>query len=273
MKTWTIWTSCLLFLSACAHSAAKPEAAQAAPADRSAVLKVLSVAQPGDCYQDTQCAPVQACVAGRCSGAVPIEAARSVAPVVPVAAVAEPGTCAQDGECAPGQRCAEGRCVAAPAPEPAPLAVAPVAEPGACSQDSQCGPEQKCVEGRCAGAGLPQCERVRVHFSSSRARLQPRELPLLQAMARCLKAAPAARVVIEGNADERGAAKVNVALAERRAKVVEAYLKRLGVPASQIQAVSYGEEQPVCASHHETCWSENRRAEVKTVEGETANRR
>ena len=68
-------------------------------------------------------------------------------------------------------------------------------------------------------------------------------------------------VIIEGNCDERGSTEYNLALGERRAMAVRAYLIGLGVDGARIQTKSYGEERPVCPEHDESCWSRNRRAE------------
>lgn len=52
----------------------------------------------------------------------------------------------------------------------------------------------------------------------------------------------------------------NLALGERRATAARNYLIAQGVRANRITIISYGEERPLCTQHHETCWSENRRA-------------
>jgi peptidoglycan-associated lipoprotein len=38
------------------------------------------------------------------------------------------------------------------------------------------------------------------------------------------------------------------------------YLVTLGVQASRITTISYGEERPQCTEKNEACWSRNRRA-------------
>jgi peptidoglycan-associated lipoprotein len=68
-------------------------------------------------------------------------------------------------------------------------------------------------------------------------------------------------VVIEGHCDERGSREYNLALGERRALAVRAYLVGLGIDATRLQTKSYGEEQPVAMGHDESSWSRNRRAE------------
>ena len=68
-------------------------------------------------------------------------------------------------------------------------------------------------------------------------------------------------VVVEGHADERGSRDYNLALGERRALAVRAYLVGLGIEAGRIQTNSYGEEKPSSQGHDEGSWRLNRRAE------------
>lgn len=69
------------------------------------------------------------------------------------------------------------------------------------------------------------------------------------------------RVTIEGHCDERGSDEYNVALGERRANSVRRYLLDLGVSASQLTTVSYGEARPAVNGTGETVWQLNRRAQ------------
>ncbi|MEI6894807.1 MAG: peptidoglycan-associated lipoprotein Pal [Colwellia sp.] len=68
------------------------------------------------------------------------------------------------------------------------------------------------------------------------------------------------KVLIEGHADERGTPEYNIALGERRAKSVETYLVNMGVDASQLTVVSYGEEKPMVKDRSEDAFAKNRRA-------------
>jgi len=67
---------------------------------------------------------------------------------------------------------------------------------------------------------------------------------------------------LEGHADERGTREYNLALGERRANAVRAYLSAQGASASQIEVISYGEEKPAGGGHDEASWAQNRRAEL-----------
>jgi peptidoglycan-associated lipoprotein len=71
---------------------------------------------------------------------------------------------------------------------------------------------------------------------------------------------PQARLVIEGNCDERGTAEYNLALGERRATAVMNYLVSLGVPKAALSTVSFGKEKPLDPGHNEEAWAKNRRA-------------
>jgi peptidoglycan-associated lipoprotein len=85
----------------------------------------------------------------------------------------------------------------------------------------------------------------------------------LQDNARMLKEHGGGGLVLEGNCDERGTTEYNLALGQRRADAVKAYLKDLGVDVGQVQTVSYGEERPFAPGHDETAWSQNRRVHFR----------
>ena len=67
------------------------------------------------------------------------------------------------------------------------------------------------------------------------------------------------RLRLEGHADERGTREYNLALGERRANAVRAYLVAQGASRTQIEVISYGEEKPADGGHNERAWAMNRR--------------
>lgn len=71
-----------------------------------------------------------------------------------------------------------------------------------------------------------------------------------------------AKVSIEGHTDERGTREYNMALGDRRAQAVKQVMLLQGAKSSQLETVSYGEEQPADLGHDESAWSKNRRAEL-----------
>jgi len=81
----------------------------------------------------------------------------------------------------------------------------------------------------------------------------------LQSNARALAERPGIRITIEGHCDERGSEKYNLALGDMRANAAKDFLVSLGVSASRIDTVSFGEERPFCEEQNEECWQLNRR--------------
>lgn len=71
------------------------------------------------------------------------------------------------------------------------------------------------------------------------------------------------RVRLEGHADARGTREYNLALGERRANAIRAYLTAEGASRSQIEVISYGEEKPAVSGSGESAWAQNRRVEIK----------
>jgi peptidoglycan-associated lipoprotein len=98
-----------------------------------------------------------------------------------------------------------------------------------------------------------------VFFDFDKAELRADARSVLQADAQYLKDHPDAKVVLEGHCDERGTEEYNLALGQRRADAVKQYLVDLGVPASRLSTISYGEEKPFVMGHTEEAWAKNRR--------------
>lgn len=77
---------------------------------------------------------------------------------------------------------------------------------------------------------------------------------------------------IEGNCDERGSREYNLALGQRRADSVKRALTLLGVPAAQMEAVSFGSEKPKATTHDEQGYAENRRSDLVYVGSKSASK-
>jgi peptidoglycan-associated lipoprotein len=106
-----------------------------------------------------------------------------------------------------------------------------------------------------------QAAMQNILFDYDRSSIRATELPKLQAAAQWLSANRSVRLAIEGNADERGSQEYNIALGDERAAVVRKYLVDHGVLESRLDALSYGEERPLCRDQNEDCWQRNRRAQ------------
>ena len=97
-----------------------------------------------------------------------------------------------------------------------------------------------------------------VYFGFDKYNIEGEYAQLLDAHAAYLTATPAAKVLVEGNTDERGTPEYNIALGQRRADAVKSYLATKG--ANNVSTVSYGEEKPAVLGHDEAAYSKNRRA-------------
>lgn len=101
-----------------------------------------------------------------------------------------------------------------------------------------------------------------VFFEYDSDRIRDEFRPLMQAHAKYLADNTGAKMLIQGNCDERGSREYNLALGQRRAEAVKRILVLMGAREAQIEPVSLGEEKPRCTEQTETCWAENRRGDL-----------
>ncbi|HRL98485.1 MAG TPA: peptidoglycan-associated lipoprotein Pal [Acidovorax sp.] len=111
------------------------------------------------------------------------------------------------------------------------------------------------------GAGPVGVSRI-VYFDYDSYVIKSEFQSLIEAHSRFIKAAPGRKVMIEGHTDDRGGREYNLALGQKRAEAVRRSLGLLGVPDSQMEAVSFGKEKPAVQGNSEDAHSQNRRAEL-----------
>ena len=133
--------------------------------------------------------------------------------------------------------------------------------PGAVATVKAAGVEETAIPGAKPDAAGLRSQRS-LYFDINTADVKADFNPMLQAHARYLASHPAARVRIEGNADERGSADHNKALGLKRAEAVRQTLVDQGAPEKQIRVTSLGEAKPKRKGHNEESWAENRRADI-----------
>ena len=85
---------------------------------------------------------------------------------------------------------------------------------------------------------------------------------LVEAHARYLRDNRSAKMLLQGNTDERGSREYNLALGQRRSEGVKKMLILLGATEAQVEAVSLGEEKPKADGHNEAAWAQNRRSDI-----------
>ena len=104
--------------------------------------------------------------------------------------------------------------------------------------------------------------RRSIHFDYDSFVVKDEYSAMIQAHAGYLNANRDARVILQGNADERGSREYNLALGQKRADAVRRALAVLGVSESQMEAISFGEEKPRNTAGTEDAHAENRRTDV-----------
>lgn len=87
----------------------------------------------------------------------------------------------------------------------------------------------------------------------------------LRESAMWLREHPQFALLLEGHCDSRGTEQYNLALGDRRADAARAFLATLGVDASRLRTVSYGEDRPFETGETEDAWAQNRRAHLVLV--------
>ena len=146
----------------------------------------------------------------------------------------------QDSAASSGAQAAT-RAAPAPAPAPAP---------------------QSSIRAASAGDAKAVPAKRSVYYEYDKAEITAEGKKLIESHADYLRAHPALKVVVEGNADERGSAEYNVALGQRRADGVSKIMALLGINSDRIETVSLGKEKPKVVGHDESAWSQNRRSDI-----------
>jgi peptidoglycan-associated lipoprotein len=126
--------------------------------------------------------------------------------------------------------------------------------------------ERERVERETAGAREVLTEIIFFEYDSDQISGQAEEN--LRLKAAVLAANPNVRLRIEGHADQRGSTEYNLALGQRRAEAVRAFLANYGVDPERFTTVSYGKERPLVEGDEEDSWARNRRAEFGIIGGQ-----
>ena len=107
----------------------------------------------------------------------------------------------------------------------------------------------------------------RVYFDYDQYAVRDDGKAVLDRQAQWLSRYPQVAVRIEGNADERGTAEYNFALAARRAESIKAYLVGHGVPAGRVTTISYGKDRPIDDGTDEASMAKNRNGHTAITAG------
>lgn len=101
-----------------------------------------------------------------------------------------------------------------------------------------------------------------VYFDFNRFDIKPQFQNTVSAYGNYLAVMKESKILVEGNADERGTVEYNLALGQKRAEAVSIALQAIGANANNIEAISNGEEKPRNKAKSEAAFAENRRADL-----------
>ena len=98
-----------------------------------------------------------------------------------------------------------------------------------------------------------------VYFAFDSYVVKTKEHGKLVVVAEALKSDPNAKLLVEGNCDERGTEEYNRSLGEHRSLAAREGLAKLGIDPMRVFTRSYGKDKPADPGHDESAWSKNRR--------------
>lgn len=141
--------------------------------------------------------------------------------------------------------------------------VAPAADSGAATS----GVQEAAVSGNPLTDPNNILSKRAIYFDFDKDSVKEEYRPLIEAHAKYLAEHGNAKVILQGNADERGTREYNLSLGQRRSVAVKKSLNLLSVQDKQIETVSYGEEKAASNCKDEACHQQSRRVDI-VYEGE-----
>ena len=115
---------------------------------------------------------------------------------------------------------------------------------------------------QCAERANAALEGAQINFDTNTATIQDGSIPLLERLTGIALACVgdgSLSVEVGGHTDSRGSDENNQALSEARAQAIVAFMAARGVPSEGLNAVGYGEAQPIGDNATETGRAANRR--------------
>jgi len=133
---------------------------------------------------------------------------------------------------------------------------------GAGQGGAQTGMPTVTVDAKAAGQGPVGVAHV-VFFDYDSFVIRAEARPVIASHAQFLQANKQRKASLEGHTDDRGGREYNLALGQKRADAVRQALSLLGVPESQLEAVSFGKEKLLSEGGSDIDQAKNRRVEIR----------
>ena len=106
-----------------------------------------------------------------------------------------------------------------------------------------------------------------IHFEYNKAVIRKESHPVLDAVVEVLAKNPDIKLEVQGHTDNRGGAKYNKTLSDKRAGAVMKYLVSRGTSASRLTSHGYGFERPLVPNNSDQNMALNRRVQFVRTEG------
>jgi len=106
-----------------------------------------------------------------------------------------------------------------------------------------------------------------IHFEYNKDKIRPESFPILDAVVDVLNKNPDIKIEVQGHTDNRGSAKYNKDLSNRRSASVRKYLVSHGIPAERLTSLGYGFDRPIVDNSTEQNRALNRRVQFVRTEG------
>jgi OmpA-OmpF porin, OOP family len=100
-----------------------------------------------------------------------------------------------------------------------------------------------------------------VFFEPGKVVIDAKSFPLLDEVAKYLRANPTIKIIVEAHSDNRGSADFNKKTTQQRAGSVVAFLLEKAIASDRLKAMGFGEERPIAPNDTEANRAKNRRIE------------
>ncbi|QTD39203.1 OmpA family protein [Polaribacter batillariae] len=104
-----------------------------------------------------------------------------------------------------------------------------------------------------------------IFFNVGKSSFKPGVTDKLNEVVRVMNNNPQATFVIEGHTDSSGSAPLNLRLSEKRAIAVRDYLVKQGISTTRLEAIGYGEGEPIATNKTRAGRAQNRRVVIKVT--------
>jgi OOP family OmpA-OmpF porin len=105
----------------------------------------------------------------------------------------------------------------------------------------------------------------RILFDYNQAVIKPAFYPELDAAFKVMNQNPGLKIEIQGHTDNKGSAKYNQGLSERRAQAVMTYFLQKGIDPNRLSAKGYGLSRPIASNETDEGRAMNRRVQLEPV--------